>query len=166
MYMENNEEEINKGAVGHKSKGHPGNKHGLKLKDLEVRQQAYIQYCAHIASGMPKESFVFDHREHSVTWETMDRYIKENPCEFPAILMQIARAKRYEFWLQEGISLMRGLYKGGSPVVWQTIMRNMFKAEGWDREQVARDQKPHVEQLAAAIRNEPISETEASDSDE
>ena len=27
---------------------------------------------------------------------------------------------------------MKGGYPGGSPVVWQTIMRNIFKAEKWD----------------------------------
>jgi|ERR1700722_2798299 len=142
-----------------------GNKRGLKLKDPDVRQEAYRQYCDHIAEGWPKEAFFFDHPEHSVSWETMDRYISENPTEFLPILMQKAQAARYKHWLGEGRTLMKGEYKGGSPVVWQTCMRNLFKNVMWDREQIAQDNRTHVELLAKSIRNEVVAEAEASDSD-
>ena len=109
-----------------------GNKNGVKLKDPNVRQEAYKQYCAHIASGYPKEAFCFEHPELDVTWETLDKYIENNPVEFPPSLMKKARAKRYSTLFGEGMKLMKGGYPGGSPVVWQTIMRNIFKAEKWD----------------------------------
>lgn len=112
--------------------GEPGNKRGLKLKDPDVRQEAFKQYCDHLASGYPKEAFYFDHPIHSVTWETMDKYIEENPTEFPSDLVRRAKSARYKHWLDEGNLLMKGKYRNGSPVVWQTIMRNIFKAEGWD----------------------------------
>jgi len=147
------------------SKGHPGNNHGLKLKDPDVRQEAFRQYCEHIASGMPKEAFFFEHPKHSVTWETMDKYIAENPSEFPPVLMQKARAARYQYWMNEGKTLMKGGYKGGSPVVWQTCMRNIFKDVGWDREQITQDNRTHVERLAGRIRAEAINETEDGDSE-
>ena len=109
-----------------------GNQNGTKLKSPDVRQEAYKQYCAHIASGYPKEAFCFEHPELDVTWETLDKYIEDNPSEFPPSLMKKARAKRYSTLFGEGMKLMKGGYPGGSPVVWQTIMRNIFKAEKWD----------------------------------
>ena len=142
-----------------------GNRYGVKLKEPDVRQEAYKQYCDHIASGFPKEAFFFDHPTHSVCWRTMDRYIAENPAEFQPILMQKAQAARYKHWLTEGQTLMTGGYKGGSPVVWQTIMRNIFKDVGWDREQISEDNKSHVQRLAESIRGNAITETENGDSD-
>jgi hypothetical protein len=141
-----------------------GNKRATKLKDAKVRQEAFQQYCEHLSKGYPKEAFFFDHPTHSVSWETMDRYIRENPGEFPPILMQKAKSARYKLWFTEGWALMRGKHKG-SPVVWQTIMRNLFKDIGWDREQVNESSKTYVEQLARAIRNEPIAETDTGDQD-
>jgi hypothetical protein len=116
-----------------------GNDYALKLKDPEVKQEAYRQYCEVIASGMPKETFKFKHPTISLTSETMDKYIKESPEDFDPILMQAARADRYRYWMTEGLMLMRGKYRGGSPVVWQTIMRNIFKDIGWDRETLQED---------------------------
>lgn len=142
-----------------------GNKRAVKLKDADVRQEAFRQYCDHIASGFPKEAFFFDHPTHSVCWRTMDRYIAECPAEFQSILMEVAKSKRYKKWFTEGIALMHGRYKGGSPVVWQTIMRNIFKDIGWDRETLNQDNRSHVEQLAKSIRNEFIGQTETSNSD-
>lgn len=123
--------------IKRKPKATPNNKFGLKLKASDVRQEAYEQYCAHIASGYPKEAFHFEHPVHSVCWKTMDRYIKENPSEFPAFKMQKAKSKRYMHWLDKGQRLMEGGFKNGSPVVWQTIMRNIFKDEGWDRQDIS-----------------------------
>lgn len=151
----------------HKGGAPKGNKNGLKLKQPAVRQEAYRQYCKHIASGKPKEAFFFSHPEHGVTWETMDVYIKENPVEFPPVLMQRAQAERYNFWLEEGGKLIRGEYKGGSPVVWQTIMRNIFKNIGWDRDQINENNKSHVQKLAESIRSDgALAEAEKSDSDQ
>ena len=126
----------------------PGNKRGTKLKDPDVRQEAYKQYCDHIASGWPKEAFFYKHPEHSVCWKTMERYISENPAEFPSFLMEEAKALRYKHWLTEGQTIMKGGYRGGSPIIWQTCMRNIFKDVGWDREQINQDAKTHVERLA------------------
>ena len=119
-----------------------GNQNGVKLKDSDVRQEAYKQYCAHISLGYPKESFYFDHPEHSVTWQTLDKYIEDSPDEFNPNLMKQARAKRYETLFGEGIKLMKGGYPGGSPVVWQTIMRNIFKAEKWDQKELEENLGP------------------------
>jgi hypothetical protein len=142
----------------------PGNKRGVKLKDAGVRQQAYEQYCAHIASGSPKEAFFFDHPTHSVSWDTMEKYIAEHPNEFAPIKMKQAKAKRYQVWMEHGSKLMTGRYKGGSPTVWTVIMRNIFRDIGWDKEQIAQDSKTHVERLAQSIRSDVIGEAAESDS--
>lgn len=149
----------------HSAHSHPGNKYGVKLKDPDVRQEAFRQYCDHLASGFPKEAFFFDHPTHSVCWKTVERYIAENPSEFPAILVERAKAARYKHWLVEGQTLMRGGYKGGSPTVWQTCMRNIFKNFGWDKEEISQSSKSHVERLAESIRNEIVSQAETSDSE-
>lgn len=129
-----------------------GNKFATKLKDAQTRKEAFTQYCDHLATGYPKEAFFFDHASESVCWKTMERYIAENPEEFPPILIERAKAKRFKHWIDEGKSLMTGKYKRGSPIIWQTCMRNLFKAEGWDREEISQNNKSHVEQLAQSIR--------------
>lgn len=142
-----------------------GNKRATKLKDPDVRQEAYRQFCEHIASGWPVEAFFFDHPMHSVCWRTMLRYINESPGEFQPILMDKAKSARYKYWLGEGKNLMVGKYKRGSPVVWQTCMRNIFKDVGWDREQISETNRSHVEQLAKSIRHEAVEESEICDSE-
>ncbi len=144
-----------------------GNSYGTKLKMPAIRQEAFHQYCKHLAEGNPKESFFFRHEGYSCCHKTIQRYIEENPAEFPPILIEEAKAKRYQHWFNEGKTLMQGGYKCGSPVVWQTIMRNIFRNEiGWDREQIQQDNKTHVERLASNIRSESITETETGDSSE
>lgn len=111
-----------------------GNKFGVKLKKPDVRQEAYQQYCDHIASGYPKEAFFFKHPTHSVTWATMERYIRDNPDEFSSLLMAEAKAKRYKYWFEVGKDITIGRIKRNSPVTWANIMRNSFKEYGWDQE--------------------------------
>lgn len=124
------------------SKTHPGNKFAVKLSTPDLKRDAYKQYCAHMALGYPKQAFCFDHPDIDITWETMDKLIGENPSEFPPIKLSKAKAERYMFWLKEGKKLMRGEYPGGSPVVWQTMMRNMFKDVQWDQKEIEKDAEP------------------------
>ena len=130
-----------------------GNTNGTKLKEAAVRQEAFRQYCEHLAEGYPKEAFFFDHEEHSVCWKTMDRYIEENPSEFPAIKIQRAKAKRYKHWLGEGKKMMTGGYERCSPTIWTVMMRNIFKENRWDQDinvEVAPKSESATFQLAQA----------------
>lgn len=124
-----------------------GNKNGVKLKDPKIRQEAYRQYCAHIATGYPKEAFVFDHPTATVIWETLDKYIKDDPVEFNPVLMKAARSKRFKYWIDEGKKVLDGTYNRGSPVVWQTIMRNIFRDIGWDQDKVNEALEDHRAQF-------------------
>lgn len=117
--------------------GVKGNKNGLKLKDPKVRQEAYKQYCAWIALGNSKESFTFDHPTLSVTWETMEKYIKQNPMEFEPIHKKRAEAKSLEHWEDLGKKMMLGKIQKCQPAIYQMFMRNKF---GWDKESLQRDE--------------------------
>jgi hypothetical protein len=109
------------------------NSNAVRLRDPENRQAAYRLFCDHIASGNPRHSFSVRTESFSIAWSTMERLMRENPDEFDPTMMEEAMAKRYAYWLEEGKKLMTGKYKHGSPVVWQTCMRNIFKDIGWDK---------------------------------
>lgn len=113
------------------SKTMMGNSNGTKLKEAAVRKEAYRQYCEWIASGKSYKSFVFDHPEFTVTYKTMERYIKESPSEFPPSQREMAEARSLEHWLTLGKSMMLGEVRGCQPAIFQMFMRNKF---GWDKE--------------------------------
>jgi hypothetical protein len=117
-----------------------GNQLAKKLTTSELKEEAYRQYCEHVAEGWPKESWYFEHPDLTLTWQTMETYIKNEPDVFKSNLMNLAKAKRYRHWFGEGKTLMKGGYAHGSPVVWQTIMRNMFKEQKWDVKELEQPQ--------------------------
>lgn len=103
------------------------------LKTPEERLEAFKQYCEHVAAGWPVLSFVSTGLKKNIAGEGMETYLKNFAHELPMEMLEHARAKRFQHWLGEGVKLMRGGYQHGSPVVWQTMMRNMFKSIGWDQ---------------------------------
>jgi hypothetical protein len=111
--------------------GKLGNKNGVKLKDPDVRQEAYRQYCAHIASGESKESFVFQHPQLTCTHKTMEKYIIDNPLEFPALHKEVAESLSFLHWCGLGKQMMLGRIEKCQPAIFQMFMRNKF---GWDKE--------------------------------
>jgi hypothetical protein len=106
-----------------------GNQHGVKLKDPNVRQQAYQQYCHHLSLGNGKKSWYFNHPEFRCTWETMEKYIKDHN-EFDPFTKKIAEAKGYGVW--EGLvqDAAKGINKDVNTAALQMYMRNKYK---WDR---------------------------------
>jgi hypothetical protein len=134
-------------------KGHPkiqgaggqiGNQNATKLKTPELKAEAYRQYCAYIATGGTKEAWVFEHPEVTLTHQTMEKYIEENPFDFPPIHKKIAESKSYEHWLKIGIQMMLGEIKNCQPAIYQMFMRNKFK---WDKE----EQNKIVEHAAVKV---------------
>lgn len=111
--------------------GQKGNKNGVKLKDPDLRQEAYRQYCEHLAEGYSQESFCFDHPQLTVTYKTMNRYIEENPLEFPPIQKEKAKLKGYKMWEGVAMDSAKGLNKDANTASLQMIMRNKY---GWDKE--------------------------------
>jgi hypothetical protein len=92
-------------------KGGPkGNNYGTKLKHPDVRQEAYRQYCDYLAQGNSKEGWKFQHPEFSCTFKTMEKYIRENPLEFPIIKKDLAEADSFRVWEQRGISMPLSIF--------------------------------------------------------
>ncbi len=106
------------------------NKNGVKLKDPEVRQLAYSQYCEHLSKGKSKKSWYFQHPELRCTWETMEKYLL-NEVEFDPTHKQIALAKGYGFWESVVEDSAIGKNDKANTASLQMLMRNKF---GWDRD--------------------------------
>lgn len=125
-----------------------GNKKALKLKDPDVRQEAFRQYCAHIESGLSKENFVFEHPQLDCCYKTMESYIKENPMEFPAIKKEIAWAKGFQKLEQVCIDSATGANKDACTASLQMIMRNKYK---WDKPEAAESGKSAADEILEKI---------------
>jgi len=110
-----------------------GNQNAIKLKDSAVKKEAYYQYCDWISKGNSKEAWVFDHPDITLTSKTMDKYILNDPIEFPPIHKERAESKSYEHWLDLGKNMMLGKIEKCQPAIYQMFMRNKF---GWDKESV------------------------------
>lgn len=110
-----------------------GQQAAKKLTTDELKAQAYEQYCAHLAKGKSKRSFVFDHPELSLLWETMEKYIeqeKDNPI-FDPKKKEIAERIGFARWEEICEDHAEGKNKAVTPAL-QMVMRNKF---GWDKEQ-------------------------------
>ena len=152
-----------------------GNTFAKKLSTLELKEEAYKQYLQHLEEGWPKEAWCFEHPDMTLTWQTMETYIKAEPDVFKSFLMSKAMSKRYKYWLKEGKTLMTGGYQHGSPVVWQTMMRNMFKEYKWDAKELIQENGPtepvkaiidDMGKLNAGTSIQPQTDSELSTGDE
>lgn len=110
------------------AKGHKVNQ---KLTTDELKRQAFDSYLAHLSKGKSKKSWWFEHPELNLTWETMDKYIREEPNIFDPIKIIQAKSKGYEVW--EGVveDSASGKNKNANTASLQMLMRNKF---GWDKE--------------------------------
>jgi hypothetical protein len=113
-----------------------GNQNAAKLTEPELKAEAYRQYCAWIAEGWSKESFVFKHPSLSLTYKTMERYIREFPTDFPPLHKEMAESQSLHKWEAEGVHMMQGKVDKCQPAIYQMMMRNKFK---WDKEEKKED---------------------------
>lgn len=130
-----------------------GNKYGTKLKDPDHRQEAYEQYCAHLAAGYSKKSWCYIHKtdiNKSLTYQSMEKYIEENPTEFNPIKMKTAINQGMKWYEDEGRKIMQGRYRNASPEVWKTCMRNKYD---WDKEQFEQVVKCSADKILDEIRS-------------
>lgn len=107
-----------------------GNQNAKKLVSPELRADAYEQYCLWIAQGNSKEAWTFKHPTLSLTFKTMEKYIRENPIEFPSIHKEMAESESRKIWEDLGKQMMLGKIRGAQPAIYQMFMRNKF---GWDK---------------------------------
>lgn len=128
--------------------GHPGNKHGVKLKSPDIRQIAYKSFCDHLAKGKAADSWYFEHEELTCTYRTFMKYLKDE-AEFPPIKKDVAWNKGYQHW--EGIvqASADGTNKKANTATLQMVMRNKF---GWDRDNKKEDEEKPNELNIQAIK--------------
>lgn len=120
-----------------------GNQNGVKIPDLKTQLVAYDSYCAHLARGKVKQSWWFETKKGvSITWETMENYIKANPTAFSPEKMKIAKAKGLDRWEETIGKQAEAAKKYPNTATLQMKMRNTF---GWDRrEEKAPEVPPDV----------------------
>lgn len=126
-----------------------GNRNAIKLKTPELKKQAYDSYCAHIATGASIEEWVFEHPDIKLTWNTMEKYILNDPIEFDPIHKEIAKAKSYSHWCTLGKKMMLGQIEKCQPAIFQMFMRNKF---GWDKDQTDEVADCAADKILDAIR--------------
>ena len=134
-----------------------GNKKASKLTDPILRQEAYKQYCDHLASGRVKESWWYDDGETQLSWETMEKWL-ENEEEFPPELRKIGRSRGYKHW--EGVvgDSAIGTNTKANPASLSMIMRNKY---GWDGDKnktviVDPEVRKSVDRLLGQVTNQQI----------
>lgn len=122
-----------------------GSKNAQKLKTPDLRKEAYRQYCAHIAQGYPQDAWCFDHPELTLTSETMEKYIREDPINFDPINKERAKAAGYKMWFDVLSDSAKGINEKASTASLQMIMRNKFK---WDKQQhITHEFQPEARRL-------------------
>ncbi len=128
-----------------------GNKYNLKLKTTELKLEAYRQYCEHLASGRTKKSWYFEHPELLLTWQTMEKYIAEDPEVFNPIHKEVAWSKGYQHWEEVTTQSAKGLNKDANTASLQMVMRNKYD---WDKENSGQKEttEPYVKTLAQKWR--------------
>lgn len=109
-----------------------GNQYGVALKDPQVRQKAYEDFCAHLAKGKSIKSWCYeDEKGNACVWATMLSYIKNHPEEFNPIKKELAEIKGYNRWEDIAEASAEGKNKKANTASLQMVMRNKF---GWDKE--------------------------------
>lgn len=110
-----------------------GNKLAQKLKTVDLRLEAYESYCKHIAEGWSPRGWVFKKNGVTVLWETMEKYIREEPHVFDPSKKKEAESTGFSYWEKLGSKGIKG-NKGEDKInvpLYQMFMRNKF---GWDRD--------------------------------
>jgi len=108
----------------------PGNTYSKKLTTKELKEEAFRQYCEHLAKGKSKRSWWFEHPELSLTWETMEKYLREDP-DFDSIKKSISESKGFRVWEDVVEESANGKNRKANTATLQMLMRNKF---GWDKE--------------------------------
>lgn len=128
--LEDLEKEQNKPLQANRLGGPPiGSKNAQKLKTPELKEEAYRQYCEHLAKGKSKRSWYFEHPELTLTWETMEKYLKDSVIFDPS-KKKIAMSKGFARWEEVVEQSADGKNQRANTATLQMLMRNKF---GWDK---------------------------------
>jgi len=135
-------------------KGHKllvGKKNARKLKTPELMNEVYQSYCDHLAAGKVKKSWYYDEKGLTLTWETMEKYIANEPSNFDPQKKAVAFSKGYQKW--EGVvgNSAEGSNKDANTATLQMLMRNKY---GWDKENSGQKEtsQPLIQKMAEMWR--------------
>ena len=104
-----------------------GNNYRMKWKTKKEREEAFALVYDHLAAGYSKESFPY------ADWDTVERYCKDFPKEFPSEkLAEAMRIQRFE-WESIGMDGAKGKIPGFNAASWIFNMKNRFRDEWQDR---------------------------------
>ncbi len=96
------------------------NDNGLRFRTQEQRRALCEEYCAHLKQGLTKRSF-------RVRDNTMKRYLRGFPEDFPPDDIEEAEAACAAVWEQNAISISRG-HSDGNPTMTIFGLKNIA---GW-----------------------------------
>ncbi len=107
-----------------------GNTYAVKLKDNNLKIEAYKDYCAHLAAGKGRKGWRWRKDDRLLcTYLTIEKWIKEEPEVFNSIQKEIALCDGYDHWEAVVAASAKGENEKANTASLQMIMRNMH---GWD----------------------------------
>lgn len=124
------------------------NQKAVKLTTDELKQEAYRQYCAHLAAGKSKRSWVFKHPDMTLTAAGFENYLK-NEAVFDPLQKQVAEAEGYGMWEDIVCESAKGKNTKANTASLQMVMRNKY---GWDKLNL----NTHTDESAAIAENNKI----------
>lgn len=137
-----------------------GNKYAVKLVSVELKKEAYEDYCKHVASGLSKDTWYFkDEKRLLCTYKCIEAYMKEDPVVFPPLHMGIAKCKSKGIWEEKGMQMMDGK-RHCEPAIYQMFMRNKFDWDKPDKSIQAEEGKADLQQYANAVKQLRVVQTQ------
>lgn len=121
------------------------------LENNELRERAFQAFCKHISLGNPNDSFFYREGKIGITYQAIEEEMQSFPELFPGFYYEQAKAKRMQYWFDIGKDLVNGKIRG-TISVWSSIMKNLFRSEGWDKDTPSETSKAQVTQIAEALQ--------------
>jgi len=111
------------------------NNYAMKWKTKKERVSACNAVRKHLESGLSQDCFI------DADWDTVERYIKDFPEDFPTEKIAASKRKGRKFWEILGIKGATGVQANFNAASWIFTMKNKY---GW-RDKVDIDHGGKVE---------------------
>jgi hypothetical protein len=104
-----------------------GNNYNMKWKTPEERKAACESVCKHLEQGLSQNCFP------DADWDTVERYMKEFPQDFPSEKIKEARRKGRMLWEGMGRDGAFGKVPNFNATSWIFNMKNRYKEDWRDK---------------------------------